>query len=39
MIVSVGHPYLVLRLGTTDPAGADMSHTSRLPAEQIVDRA
>ena len=39
MIASVGYPYLVLRLGTTDPAEAAASHTSRLPAEQTIDRA
>jgi hypothetical protein len=39
MIASVGYPYLVLRLGRTDPAGDDAPHTSRLPADQIIDRA
>ncbi len=39
MIASVGHPFLVLRLGTTDPPGETPSHASRLPAEQIIDRA
>jgi hypothetical protein len=39
MIASVGYPFLVLRLGTTDPAAAAVPHTSRLPAEQIIDRA
>lgn len=39
MIASVGHPFLVLRLGTTDPADTAASHTSRLPAEQLIDRA
>ena len=39
MIASVGYPYLVLRLGTTDPADTAASHTSRLPAEQIIDHA
>jgi nitroreductase len=38
MIASIGHPYLVLRLGTPNPADAAASHTSRLPAEQIIDR-
>ncbi|WP_127504724.1 Acg family FMN-binding oxidoreductase [Actinoplanes solisilvae] len=39
MIASVGHPFLVLHLGTTDPADTAASHTSRLPAEQLIDRA
>jgi hypothetical protein len=39
MIASVGFPFLVLRLGTTDSAGPAASHTSRLPVEQIIDRA
>jgi hypothetical protein len=39
MIASVGYPYLVLRLGRTDPARVDAPHTSRLPADQIIDRA
>jgi nitroreductase len=36
MIASIGYPYLVLRLGRTDEA---VSHTSRLPTDQIIDRA
>jgi hypothetical protein len=39
MIASVGFPFLVLRLATTDPVDLALSHTSRLPAEQIIDRA
>ncbi|GIF01278.1 Acg family FMN-binding oxidoreductase [Paractinoplanes rishiriensis] len=39
MIASVGHPFLVLRLGTTDPADPAVPHTSRLPADQLIDRA
>jgi nitroreductase len=39
MIASIGYPYLVLRLGATDPADAAASSTSRLPADQIIDRA
>jgi nitroreductase len=39
MIASVGFPFLVLRLGTTESAGPAASHTSRLPVEQIIDRA
>ncbi|MEU8655361.1 Acg family FMN-binding oxidoreductase [Actinoplanes philippinensis] len=39
MIASIGHPYLVLRLGSTGPAGTGPPHTSRLPTEQIIDHA
>ena len=38
MIASIGYPCLVLRLGTIDPAGTDAPRTSRLPAEQVIDR-
>lgn len=36
MLAGVGHPLLLLRLGTAYPAGTD---TTRLPAEQLIDRA
>jgi hypothetical protein len=39
MIASTGWPYLVLRLGSIDAADTGQSHTSRLPAEQIIDHA
>jgi hypothetical protein len=39
MIASVGYPYLVLRLGTIDPADAGPPHAPRLPADQIIERA
>jgi nitroreductase len=39
MIASTGYPFLVLRLGTTDRALPALSHTPRLPAEQLIDRA
>ncbi|MEV8510487.1 nitroreductase [Actinoplanes sp. NPDC051475] len=39
MIASVGHPYLLLRLGRTDPAALLAPHAPRLPVEQIIDRA
>jgi len=39
MIASTGFPFLVLRLGTTNPADPARSHTSRLPEKQIIDRA
>jgi nitroreductase len=39
LLSSVGHPYLVLRLGTTDPKEqAEPAHTPRLPTDQILDR-
>jgi nitroreductase len=37
MIASVGHPHLVLRLGTVDPADPGLPH-ARLPIGQIVDK-
>ncbi|MDI6104135.1 nitroreductase [Actinoplanes sp. NEAU-A12] len=39
MIASVGHPYLLLRLGRTDTAADLAPHAPRLPVEQIIDRA
>lgn len=39
MIASVGYPYLLLRLGRTDPAAHPAPHAPRLPAEQTIDRA
>ncbi|WP_433790826.1 Acg family FMN-binding oxidoreductase [Actinoplanes sp. CA-252034] len=39
MIASIGHPYLVLRLGNTDPADSGAAHASRLPTGQIIDHA
>jgi nitroreductase len=39
MLDSIGFPFLVLRLGTTNPADPAHSHTSRLPAQQMIDRA
>ncbi|MEV4283340.1 Acg family FMN-binding oxidoreductase [Actinoplanes xinjiangensis] len=39
MIASIGYPYLILRLGSTDPAATGAAHTSRLPTEQIIDHA
>jgi hypothetical protein len=38
LVDGVGHPYLVLRLGTIDPANPTPPSTPRLPAEQIIDR-
>jgi len=39
LLASRGRPYLVLRLGTTDPDGPRPPHTPRLPADQIIDRS
>ena len=39
MLASIGYPYLVLRLGGIDPAETGLSHTSRLPTDQIIDHA
>jgi hypothetical protein len=39
LLSSVGHPYLVLRLGTNDPDNATPPHTPRLPTDQIIDRS
>jgi nitroreductase len=39
MIGSVGYPYLLLRLGTVDPADPGLQHTPRLPVDQIVERS
>jgi len=37
MLADVGYPYLVLRLGTSDPEHAGPSHTPRLPADQVIE--
>jgi hypothetical protein len=39
MLASIGHPYLVLRLGTTNPADAGPPHAPRLPTDQIIDQS
>lgn len=36
---SAGYPYLLLRLGTVDPADAGPPHAPRLPADQIIERS
>ncbi len=38
LVAGVGHPYLVLRLGTIDPANGAPETAPRQPAEQIIDR-
>lgn len=37
MLGEVGYPFLVLRLGTTDPDHAGPAHTPRLPVEQVIE--
>jgi hypothetical protein len=39
LLSSVGHPYLVLRLGTVDPDDAGPTQAPRLPTNQIIDRS
>lgn len=34
----LNHPFLVLRLGTVDPADTDTPHAPRRPADQIIQR-
>jgi nitroreductase len=33
----LNHPFLVLRLGTVDPADADAMHAPRLPIDQVIE--
>lgn len=39
MIGSIGYPYLLLRLGTVDPADPGLQRTPRLPVDQVIDRS
>ncbi|MEQ4300074.1 nitroreductase [Plantactinospora sp. B6F1] len=39
VVSNLGHPYLVVRLGTADPATAGPPHTPRLPAAQTIEVA
>lgn len=39
LLASLGHPQLVLRLSTADPAGTAPPHTPRLPTNQVIERA
>jgi nitroreductase len=39
MLAETGYPYLVLRLGTSDPDHAGPPHTPRLPADQVIEIA
>jgi hypothetical protein len=38
ILASTGYPYLVLRLGTIDPADAGPSRAPRLPADQVIEQ-
>jgi hypothetical protein len=38
LLADTGYPYLVLRLGTIDPADPGHRHTPRLPQDQLIDR-
>jgi nitroreductase len=38
LLPDAGHPFLVLRFGVLNPAGATAPHTPRLPTDQIVER-
>ncbi|GIF18832.1 nitroreductase [Actinoplanes tereljensis] len=38
LLGDAGHPFLVLRFGVLDPAGAGAPHTPRLPTDQTVER-
>ncbi|MET7426307.1 nitroreductase [Dactylosporangium sp. NPDC005555] len=37
MLSELGYPYLVLRLGASDPDHAGPAHTPRLPVEQVIE--
>ncbi|HEY2949567.1 MAG TPA: nitroreductase family protein [Micromonosporaceae bacterium] len=37
LLAGLGHPYVVIRVGTADPDHAGPPHTPRLPSEQIID--
>ena len=39
MIANIGYPFLILRLGTVDPADAGPPHAPRLPAAQTIERS
>jgi nitroreductase len=39
MLGNTGYPYLVLRVGLTDPEHAGPPHTPRLPPEQVIEIA
>jgi nitroreductase len=38
LVADLGQPYLVLRLGTSDPHEAGPPHAPRLPTDQIIER-
>jgi nitroreductase len=37
VLAYLGHPYVVVRVGTADPDHAGPPHTPRLPPEQVID--
>jgi nitroreductase len=39
ILASTGYPYLLLRLGRTDPVDPGPPHAPRLPADQTIDRS
>ncbi len=39
LLAGLGHPQIVMRLGTSNPAGTATPHTPRLPAAQVIERA
>ena len=39
LLADLGHPQLVLRFSTADPAGTAGPHTPRLPTGQVIERA
>ncbi|MEV8505047.1 nitroreductase [Actinoplanes sp. NPDC051475] len=38
LLSGLGHPHLVLRFSTADPAGTAAPHTPRLPTDQVIER-
>jgi nitroreductase len=39
LLAGLGHPLLVLRFSTSDPAGTAPPHTPRLPTKQVIEQA
>jgi hypothetical protein len=37
LLADLGHPYLILRLGTINPDDPTPPHTPRLPTDQIIE--
>jgi nitroreductase len=38
LLASIGHPYLVIRLGSINPKDPDPPHAPRLPVDQIIEQ-